>query len=170
MHSTQLSKYMSTAGVQCILCESNHVEGGAFETHTNEAYREVRCHSCNIKWVDKYRLVSICEFGDEAPDKNVAAQLALLAEKDEYRAICLSTGYLSPCDMEKVDEVAGMTNNMVLKRDTGYFIKLYDVIELNGYGFSTRFMHLLDICLSAGFRLIEFDSDGPIVDGLEVPE
>ena len=79
---------------------------------------------------------------------------------ESYKAACLSTAHLTPADHRRLDR---LQSNMVICRDTGWFVKLYEEPENNFYPFMSREFNdiLVKLCHS-GYRMVEFDCDGPI--------
>ncbi len=55
---------------------------------------------------------------------------------------------------------------MIQVRDTGWWIKLYDEVDLNmNYtGMSDEFHCMLTSAVLTGYRMIEFDCDGTIYE------
>jgi hypothetical protein len=112
--------------------------------------------------------------------KNQAALVDELNEsEDSYRCLGVSTGHLSSKDCEIFSENAQelshgtdhygyqmKKHNMLMQRDTGWFLKLYEGYrwELNATaphlkGLSRSAMQLIEAAFLAGYRLIEFDCD-----------
>lgn len=85
----------------------------------------------------------------------------LAATEDNYKVIGISTCHLSKADQVSLDELAQDEQcNMVMKRDTGWFVKLYEEKEYNdGHAVSDNLKALLGFCFNAGYRMIEFDAD-----------
>ncbi len=99
--------------------------------------------------------------------KTITANLRhpLAASQDSYRVISISTAHLSPGDIIGLDSLANDSEcQMVMKRDTGYFVKLYDDIETNNgfIGHSDSFDNIVINAYEAGYRMIEFDCDATI--------
>lgn len=87
---------------------------------------------------------------------------------DEYRTVCVSTAHLRSEDIKALDALC--ETNMVMHRDTGFFVKLYE--DIDHYDMSlpgaenSKYRLLSDECLTilrdahdAGYRMVEFDSD-----------
>jgi predicted Zn-ribbon and HTH transcriptional regulator len=49
-------EYTEDHGAFCPACQSNEIEGGAFEADANCAWQHVRCRSCGAEWNDTYEL------------------------------------------------------------------------------------------------------------------
>lgn len=86
--------------------------------------------------------------------------------EEQYRVIAISTGHLTEEDISALEIAADDSDeNMVLERDTGFFIKLYEDDEDGGinlrHGHSDTIQTLIQWCHAAGFRMIEFDCDAP---------
>ncbi|TNC80797.1 MAG: hypothetical protein C9356_11785 [Oleiphilus sp.] len=85
----------------------------------------------------------------------------LSASREQYKAIAVSTGCLSDDERKQMDVLAEDSDcNMIMGRDTGWLVKLYDEPEYNlGYeGMGDQFHAILLAALDAGYRLVEFDS------------
>lgn len=92
---------------------------------------------------------------------NISEQLK--ASQDQYSTICISTAHVSKEDRTKLSRMCFDPNcNMIMKRDTGWFVKLYDEAEDNDYDVSEDLKALFYYCVEAGFRMIEFDCDAEI--------
>lgn len=89
--------------------------------------------------------------------------------EDSYKAIGISTYHLSLDDTVDLDGLAfDRECNMVMKRDTGWFVKLYDSPQANDREHLTEHLKsLFRACLGAGFRMIEFDADASIYHNLQ---
>lgn len=85
---------------------------------------------------------------------------------EQYKCIAISTGHLSPDDLDRLHRiVSGGACNMVMKRDTGFFVKLYgDSVEVPDHfvGMSDQFNGLLSQVALAGYLLVEFDCDAQV--------
>jgi hypothetical protein len=85
---------------------------------------------------------------------------------ETYVVVAMSTGHLT-----KEDEAAltlasdDPEENMLMKRDTGFLLKLmgpateYDM----RHGHSETFLRIIRWANTAGFRMIEFDRDAPVM-------
>jgi hypothetical protein len=98
----------------------------------------------------------------------INVQKALLASKDTYNVISISTSHISNEDRIRLDVYSNdKTCNMIMNRDSGWFIKLYDDESANeAHGLSAPLTTLLNVCLNLGFRMIEFDSDATVYEAL----
>ena len=85
-----------------------------------------------------------------------------------YRAICLNTGHLTQSDISALED-ASVNPGMVLKRDTGFFIKLFDEIERDST-YSDDLNAIIEWGHGLGHRLIEFDSDALEIDTFPISE
>lgn len=105
-----------------------------------------------------YMMVAVVE-GDIA---NPHFENELAACREQYKTVCFSTGHLTGRDCKTLEELAlDDSCNMIMKRDTGWFVKLYDEVGDNSYyvGMSEFFFTILNAALAAGFRMVEFDCD-----------
>jgi hypothetical protein len=98
----------------------------------------------------------------------INVQKELLASKDTYKVISISTSHISNEDRIKLDVYSNDKNcNMIMNRDSGWFIKLYDDESANEeHGLSAPLTTLLNVCLNLGFRMIEFDCDATVYESL----
>lgn len=88
---------------------------------------------------------------------------------DCYTALVLSTGHLSDDDKTTLNYLQH-TTNMIMTRDTGWFVKLYEFddsqldiqrqLALNYPQSSLSLQKILSCAYLSGYRLIEFDADG----------
>lgn len=92
--------------------------------------------------------------------------------EDSYRTIGISNYHLSGADTVVLDDLASDPEcNMVLKRDTGWFVKLYESPDANTHAsMSLNLNSILSACLSAGYRMIEFDADANLYQKLQTFE
>lgn len=87
--------------------------------------------------------------------------------EEKYECIGISTAHLTDKDLLQLDVLADDDDcNMIMKRSTGWFIKLYPEAEANltYASMSNDFHHILQEAHKAGFRLVEFDSDASQYD------
>ncbi len=92
--------------------------------------------------------------------------------EDSYKAIGISNYHLSYADTVVLDDLASDREcNMVLKRDTGWFVKLYDSPDENNHeSMSQNLNSILSACLGAGYQMIEFDTDASVYHNLKTFE
>ena len=85
----------------------------------------------------------------------------MASSSDQYKTLGVSTSHLTIDDLKALEEIADDLNcNMILSRDTGWFVKLYDEPFDNFHkGMSESFNKILIGALSAGYRMVEFDCD-----------
>ena len=98
---------------------------------------------------------------------------------DQYKALALSTGHLRQEDKQILTNMAFNTG-MITERDTGWFIKLFELMgniaesasvwEENYPFISEHLRHIFMGAYLAGYRMIEFDSDADTIEGLIVYE
>jgi len=85
--------------------------------------------------------------------------------EESYKVVVLSTSHLSKKDVEALDHAISDGDNMVLKRMTGFFIKLYPSNTASNFrhGHSESIKKLISWALNKGYQMIEFDCDGNLV-------
>ncbi|MDC8832834.1 DUF5983 family protein [Alteromonas gilva] len=74
--------------------------------------------------------------------------------------------HLTPNDIEQLRNLAARDDfQMVMERDTGFVVKLYEEVEdFAGEPYSCNLLGLLMSAHQAGFRMVEFDSDATILE------
>ncbi len=88
--------------------------------------------------------------------------IELLNTKDQYQTVVMSTAHLSVNDQTALDQLSANTQlGLVMKRDTGWFIKLNDEVMLYER-LSDHLNALISQVLNAGYQMIEFDCDGRV--------
>ena len=94
--------------------------------------------------------------------------MGTLTEKliaSEYKAVAISTADVPQHDMNNLKH---MDSGMVMERDTGFFIKLYEEPEYNVLEFQHLTFRLNTILQQAhylGYRMVEIDCDADPVMG-----
>lgn len=89
-----------------------------------------------------------------------------IAHGESYRCVALSTAHLTPNDVAELSALCG-SNPMIMARDTGWFVKLYEEVESNVRPeLSDTYNAIISAAVAAGFRLVEFDADATVIDGL----
>ena len=93
---------------------------------------------------------------------------------ESYKVLVLSTAHLTKRDSLELAELASAGNlrydSMVLEREFGFFVKLYEPPkggdeDMNGRDeLSPDFKRIIDYAVAHGYRMVEFDRDGDIVD------
>lgn len=92
---------------------------------------------------------------------------------ETYEVVALSTGHLTLEDRNALEDAANEGDPMVLKRDTGFFIKFYpaDPDDNEGisssnlrHGHSETIKDIIRWALKSGYSMIEFDSDADTLD------
>ena len=59
MNDQQLTYYLNHGGMRCPFCHSSNITTvGPIETRELDAYQSVKCHICNKKWTDFFKLSS----------------------------------------------------------------------------------------------------------------
>jgi len=101
---------------------------------------------------------------------------AMANHSDQYLTIAVSTGHLSHHAKRVLDNCC-MRTDVITKRETGWFVKLYEceehecqdkVIWQARYpGITDAMLELFISAYCAGFRMIEFDSDAIALEGFE---
>lgn len=95
---------------------------------------------------------------------------------ETYKVMVVYTGHITKDDNDLLHSLTHRhphalehpLRNMIMDRDTGYFIKLYDELELNLCPeHSSSFNKLIKWAFNNGFRMIEIDCDGPAYDMFE---
>ena len=100
-------------------------------------------------------------------------QSLLNATEDQYRVIGISTDHLSREDRDYLESLAkDPAIGMVMGRDTGWFLKLYEDLDLNlDYPAMSPSLQAIITCVHmAGFRMIEFDCDATSYEVWEMHE
>jgi hypothetical protein len=85
---------------------------------------------------------------------------------ETYAVVAMSTGHLTEQDRDALIEAARNTDeNMVMERDTGFFVKLMgpDSDHDLRHGHSENLLRIIRWASSAGFGMIEFDRDAPAI-------
>jgi len=88
--------------------------------------------------------------------------------REQYKCVALSTAHLSRTAVFELELFAiDSNNNMVMERDSGWFIKLYgDGCDKNKY---TRTLQaIVNKMVSEGYLMIEFDCDVLASDDFKV--
>jgi len=95
------------------------------------------------------------------PSSQQSPIVGLNVADDQYRCLGVSTAHLSPEAQASLEREQG--GGMIMERDTGWFVKLYDDINiLQQMNLSTDLLQLLFTIHDAGFRMVEFDADAQI--------
>ncbi len=85
---------------------------------------------------------------------------------EQYQCIAVSTVHLQPSDIYELHSIVSSgSSNMITRRNTGFFIKLYgaDSYSDRAYGeLSESFYSLISEVQKAGYLLVEFDSDAKV--------
>lgn len=90
-------------------------------------------------------------------------------EVEEYMTVAMSTAHLTKEDLDALEAAEREDDQMVLKRESGYFIKLYDVCDEEGvernyrHGHSDTIKDIIRWALESGYRMIEFDGDATVM-------
>ena len=90
---------------------------------------------------------------------------AAMLKQESYKTVCISTGDITERDIGMLEE---SDSNMVMSRDTGFFLKLYEERESNMEefgGVSLRLLSIIQAAHGAGYRMIEIDADAQTISG-----
>ena len=84
-------------------------------------------------------------------------------DHETYRVLALSTGHLTQEDCQLLE---GSSSQMIMKRDAGFFVKLYEDDFLIPYEecYSETFKDIIRWAHQSGYRMIEFDCDAAELD------
>lgn len=111
---------------------------------------------------------AIAEYNDQVRSSR-AGQPAL----ETYEVVALSTGHLTLEDRDALEDAANEGDPMVLKRDTGFFIKFYPAGPEDNegispsnlrHGHSETIKDIIRWALKSGYSMIEFDSDADMLE------
>lgn len=105
-------------------------------------------------------------------------QKAISADKpgaEEYRAIAINIAHLTQADAEAFNLAISEGETMLMKRQYGYFLKLFEeerdcadhFKNREGnyrHGVSSTCKAIIQWAYNAGYRMIEFDCDAPAID------
>lgn len=87
---------------------------------------------------------------------------------ESYQCCAVSSAHLTPEDVQTLTIAAGK-RGMIMERSTGFFIKLYEEPEtIDDYGLMAGATALLHAAHEAGYRMVEFDCDAPLVDDFPI--
>lgn len=110
-----------------------------------------------------FRMIAVLEGDIDHP----FFEWSLTAANDQYKALGVSVCHIPLDEHDALNKLAGDPDcNMIMGRDTGWFIKLYDEIESNlGYnGLGEEFHNILVSAVKAGYRMLEIDTDAQVHD------
>ena len=94
------------------------------------------------------------------------------ASFEEYKVVAMSTSHLTEEDRDLLVEAVNDADQMVLERETGFFIKLFDEEVPHNYrhGHSETIKDIIRWAHDSGYRMIEFDSDAEVLNQFPVFE
>lgn len=122
------------------------------------------------KTVCEIEVTAHCVMEDVSFDEGLKKAKAMGAET--YPVLALSTGHMTFKDSQYLDVLANTGSNMVMTRESGYFIKLYageDELEMNlNVHYSPFLTRVITFAYESGFELIEFDTDAPVIEEFTV--
>ena len=102
-----------------------------------------------------------------------AELLALTKDPESYTCLCISTAHIQEDDALRLNiaAISDPPNPMILSRDTGFFVKLYEkhsseVID----SLSLPARKVFALAYAHGYRMVELDCDAKIYEGLETFE
>jgi hypothetical protein len=104
---------------------------------------------------------------------NQATLLADTSGAEEYRAVAINIAHLTKADTKAFDLAISGGETMLMKREYGYFLKLFEHDEgycfaegtgNNRHGVSDQCKAIIEWAYNAGYRMIEFDCDAPAID------
>ena len=122
------------------------------------------------------KAIEILKYVEQLENESATSRQAieLISSDDQYKCIAISTIHLNEHCKSALSALAAHTN-MVFERDTGWFVKLYDELEYNLEMPNSACYELGEIpsqlatiysaALSAGYRMIEFDSEAEAYNG-----
>lgn len=88
-----------------------------------------------------------------------------------YQTVCMAIEHLTRADIDILSLAAQSDEQMVFKRDTGFFVKLYEEFEYNlDPGASETIKEIVLWAHQAGYRMIEFDQDAQTTDRFPIYE
>jgi hypothetical protein len=167
-----LRDYIENGGSNCIYCQSDDLEGGFVEIDSATAYQPIRCNNCAGSWDDRYELTGVTSFEPEREPLNNPEQLEQQVW-ETYRAAALSVEHLDRAGCQYLDWCANsLENNRVMKRDTGWFIKLSGYVE-KGNDFDDvspdmpkSVQDIIKLAVAQNINMVEIDADAPTLDTL----
>lgn len=145
-----------------------------FNSHENSPSKQTSRHMQYILHTHFNSLI-LCKHTNKSDqgipmntENNNLISAAFTKTEDTYKAIGIYIGHLSKPDREALKELSEDGEvTMVMERDTGFFVKLYDEAKYNVYGeLSDLANNILAFAYEAGFRMIEFDCDATAYDCL----
>ncbi|HAS6975738.1 TPA: hypothetical protein I7297_15270 [Vibrio parahaemolyticus] len=110
-----------------------------------------------------FRMIAVLEGDIEYP----FFEWSLTAANDQYKTLGVSICHIPLDEHEALNELSYAPDcNMIMGRNTGWLIKLYDEPENNlGYnGMGEEFHNILVSAVKAGYRMIEIDADAQVHD------
>tara|TARA_R110001599_G_scaffold350659_2_gene581138 strand:- start:69 stop:347 length:279 start_codon:yes stop_codon:yes gene_type:complete len=87
---------------------------------------------------------------------------------ETYQVIALSTSHIEQADNNAL-RIAAFQTNMVMERESGFFIKLY-MNDLAGNirgDYSPSLCKVIEFAFNNNFEMIELDSDAQIIQELD---
>ena len=82
-----------------------------------------------------------------------------MQKAEQYKTLCISTEDIGPQDLHNLHHI---DSEMIMERDYGFFIKLYEEEEYNMdefQGLDWKTLMIIKAARDAGFRMIEIDCD-----------
>lgn len=95
-----------------------------------------------------------------------------IEEGESYRVMAISISHITELDSTFLSKLANDGDNMIMERDSGFFIKLYgDELELNEREeLSVSLNKIITHACNHGFQMIEIDQAIPALDIFRVHE
>lgn len=95
----------------------------------------------------------------------ICEEINLGREEEHYQVVAMSTSHLTEADRDSLLGAVGQRDQMVLQRDTGFFVKLFvDETESNfRHGDSETIKNIIRWAHRSGYQMIEFDCDAAVL-------
>lgn len=133
-------------------------------------FEEEKCFYEMPKGAELQKIVEII-LGDYLTKGRITYPFVELSvTSDAYKCIGISTKHLTKVCIESLNIASDDSeNNMVMARDSGFFIKLYDEEEYNEkMPLSSNLLNIIKQCHLAKYRMIEFDADAETYSCLSI--
>lgn len=166
-----LKDYLENCGAHCIYCRSESIEAEHVDVEGASAYQNVTCNGCGGSWDDYYTLTDVTSFKPGSVPLEKPEQYDAPAW-ETYKAVALNVVHLDADSREYLDYRGyERESNRILKRDTGWFLKLSGLIEDGNVIDVTQQMPetlraIVALAVAHNAGIIEFDSDANTVGGL----
>jgi hypothetical protein len=78
---------------------------------------------------------------------------------ESYKCLAISTAHITKLDSNRLSDLSG-TSSMIFKRETGFFMKLYEGSSLNcKKQYSKELNKIIRWAIKNDYRMIEIDCD-----------